>query len=318
MADFDINNAKVHNELNEDGKPNGNKYYELTEGTIYRGSDSEDTNLVNPDKPAFFGFTLAAVAPYGTYKHTYPVKEGLKLLAIMEMDTRSNFYKDAPKDIKTILETNFGYTTKDLRYSPDGYSDTSDKDVMEYLCENYKSYDGYAMNGLKKKAETKADKKGSGTFHAELAVCEQSLDKVVGNVVVNEVGSAVKVAGVSTGYAPRGHVKSRHGNTGESESNSDSHEEGNREGDNVSKTLLFGGNSRIRFKKRGKQTKRKGKRTKKVVIKYKKTRAKRKRGGGKKKTVSFKSCKSDADCWLSEPECDTKNKICVRKKVFHK
>ena len=41
-------------------------------------------------------------------------------------------------------------------------------------------------------------------------------------------------------------------------------------------------------------------------------------GGKKKKTVSFKSCKSDADCWLSEPECDTKNKICVRKKVFHK
>lgn len=77
------------------------------------------------------------------------------------------------------------------------------------------------------------------------------------------------------------------------------------------------GNRRIRFKKRGKQTKRKGKRTKKVVIKYKKTRAKRRRGGGKK-TVSFKSCKTDADCWLSEPECDTKNKICVRKKVFHK
>jgi len=78
-----------------------------------------------------------------------------------------------------------------------------------------------------------------------------------------------------------------------------------------------GCNRRIRFKKRGKQTKRKGKRTKKVAIKYKKTRSKRKRGGGKK-TVSFKSCKTDADCWLSEPECDTKNKICVRKKVFHK
>ena len=94
------------------------------------------------------------------------------------------------------------------------------------------------------------------------------------------------------------------------------HNELNEDGDSDSDQE--GGNSRIRFKKRGKQTKRKGKRTKKVVIKYKKTRAKRKRGGGKKKTVSFKSCKSDADCWLSEPECDTKNKICVRKKVFHK
>lgn len=86
--------------------------------------------------------------------------------------------------------------------------------------------------------------------------------------------------------------------------------------DSESDDEVIGGNNRIRFKKRGKQTKRKGKRTKKVVIKYKKTRAQRKRGG--KKNVSFKSCKSDADCWLSDPECDTKNNICVQKKVFHK
>ena len=44
----------------------------------------------------------------------------------------------------------------------------------------------------------------------------------------------------------------------------------------------------------------------KIIIIYKKTRAKRKRGGSKKKPVSFKSCKSDVDCWLSEPECDEK------------
>ena len=315
MADFDINTAEVHTD------DKGNKYYKILIKTkLYRGSDYKDTNLVNPDKPAFFGFTLEAVEQYGAYKHTYPVKEELKLLAIMEMNTSSNFYKEAPENIKEILKANFGYNTKDLRYSPDGYSDTSDKDVMEYLCENYKSYDGYAMNGLKKKAETKTDKIGSGTFHTELAVCGQSLDKVVGKVVVNEVGSAVKEEGVSTGNATRGPRKPRPDNTdGFFGYGSDSEEEQPEEGNGVSRTLLFGGNSRIRFKKRGKQTKRKGKRTKKVAIKYKKTRSKRKRGGGKKKkTVSFKRCKSDADCWLSEPECDTKNKICVRKKVFHK
>lgn len=49
--------------------------------------------------------------------------------------------------------------------------------------------------------------------------------------------------------------------------------------DSESDDEVIGGNNRIRFKKRGKQTKRKGKRTKKVVIKYKKTRAQRKRGG---------------------------------------
>lgn len=314
MADFYINTAEVHDESN------GNKYYIIPEETkLYRGSDEENSHIVQSKPPPFFGFTSKAVKNYGAYTHTYSIMEELKLLAIMEMNTNSKFYKEAPQNIKKILDTNFGYNTKDLRYSPDGYSDTSDKDVMEYLCKNYKSYDGYAMNGLKRKAETKVDKIGSETFHAELAVCGDSLNKVVDEAPSTKNGTPGKPRmGVPTGNATRVHVKSRHLNTGESESNSDSHEEGNKEGDNVSRTLLFGGNSRIRFKKRGKQTKRKGKRTKKVVIKYKKTRAKRKRGGGKKKTVSFKSCKSDADCWLSEPECDTKNKICVRKKVFHK
>ena len=303
MAHFDINTAEVHTD------DKGNKYYKIpAETTIYRGSDYKDTNLVNPDKPAFFGFTLKAVEQYGAYAHTYPVKEELKLLAIMEMDKSSKFHQEAHIDIKEILKVNFGYDTKDLRYSPDGYTNTYDKDVMKYLCENYKSYDGYAMNGLKKKAETKTDKIGSGTFHTELAVCGQSLDKVVGKVVVNEVGSAVKEEGVSTGNATRGPRKSRPDNTyGFFGYGSDSEEEqpqvpgkisfgygsdSEEEQSQVPRNLGFGGNSRIRFKKRGKQTKRKGKRTKKVAIKYKKTRAKRKRGGGKKKkTVSFKSCK---------------------------
>ena len=344
MAYFDINTAEVHDESN------GNKYYKIPIKTkLYRGSDEENSHIVQPKPPPFFGFTSEAVKNYGAYTHTYSIMEELKLLAIMEMNTSSNFYKEAPQNIKNILETNFGYNTKDLRYSPDGYSDTSDKDVMKYLCGKYQSYDGYAMNGLKKKAETEADKLGSGKFHAELAVCGQSLDKVVDEAPSAADGTPEKPRmGVSTGNATRGHVKSRHDNTGDSPNNTDG--SSNNTGDSPNNTdgssnntdgssnntdgspntnfvgkLSFGydsdqdgGNRRIRFKKRGKQTKRKGKRTKKVVIKYKKTRAKRKRGGGKKKTVSFKSCKSDADCWLSEPECDEKNKICVRKKVFHK
>ena len=142
------------------------------------------------------------------------------------------------------------------------------------------------MNGLKQKAETKVDKIGSGTFHTELAVCGQSLDKVVDEAPSAADGTPGKPRmGKPTENAPRvkdnEDDKKRRRNTGESESDSDSHEEGN----GVSRTLLFGGNSRIRFKKRGKQTK-------KVAIKYKKTRSKRKRGGGKKKKVTRKKRKT--------------------------
>lgn len=318
MEVFNINTAEVHTDEKD------NKYYVIPAGTtIYRGSDSKYSHIVHPNPPPFFGFTLTSVENYGAYKHTYVVKNYLKLLAIMEMDTSSKFYNEAPQNIKNILETNFGYKTKDLRYSPAAYSNQTDKEVMVYLCDKYKSsYDGYAMNGLKNKAEAKTDTIGSGTFHAELAVCGDSLNKVVDKLPLNKDGSPMELkTGVSTGNATRGPVKrpaygsqNKNNNLGVQNLNDMFGDDTESESDNE----VVGGNNRIRFKKRGKQTKRKGKRTKKVAIKYKKTRSKRKRGGGKKKTVSFKSCKSDADCWLSEPECDTKNKICVRKKVFHK
>jgi hypothetical protein len=308
MAYFVINDADVHDESN------GNKYYKIPINTkLYRGSDEENSHIVQSKPPPFFGFTSEAVKQYGAYTHTYSRTEELKLLAIMEMDTSSNFYKEAPENIKKILKANFGYDTKDLRYSPADYSNQTDEKVMVYLCENYKSYDGYAMNGLKTK---NTGITGSETFPAELAVCGDSLNKVVDEAPSTENGTPGKPRmGVSTGNATRGHVKPLNNtgdspnNTGDSPNNTDgssnknkfvgnlgfgddSYSDSDQEGYRVNQRLEFGGNSRIRFKKRGKQTKRKGKRTKKVVIKYKKTRSKRKRGGGKKKkTVSFKSCK---------------------------
>ena len=323
MADFDINRAEVHIEDN-------NKYYKIPAGTtIYRGSDERNSHRVDSNPPPFFGFLPNSVDEYGAFRHTYSIKSGLKLLAIMEMDKKSKFYREAPQNIKTILETNFGYNTKNLRYSPIEYGNHDDRSVMEYLCNKYKSYDGYAMDGRKKKAAYKDDKEGNGNFHAELVVCGDSLHKVVDEVPSTIDGSPGKPRmGVSTEKAFGGPIKKRPriidsspnennlvGNLGFGD---DSDSDSDNKGIEVSRTLKFGGNSRIRFKKRGKQTKRKGKRTKKIAIKYKKTRAKRKQRGGGKKTVSFKSCKSDADCWLSEPECDTKNNICVQKKVFHK
>jgi hypothetical protein len=289
MEDFDINGADVHDESN------GNKYYIIPEETkLYRGSDTESSHIVQANPPPFFGFTSEAVKQYGAYTHTYSRTEELKLLAIMEMDTSSNFYKEAPENIKKILKANFGYDTKDLRYSPADYSNQTDEKVMVYLCENYKSYDGYAMNGLKRKAETKVDKIGSETFHAELAVCGDSLNKVVDEAPSTKNGTPGKPRmGVPTGNATRGHVKSRHDNTGDSSNNTgESDSDSDEDRHVIVGNLGFTDGGLIRFKKKGKQTKRKGKRTKKVAIKYKKARSKRKRGGGKKKkTVSFKSCK---------------------------
>lgn len=92
MADFYINTAEVHTD------DKGNKYYIIPEETkLYRGSDKQNSHIVQPKPPPFFGFTSEDVKDYGAYTHTYSIMEELKLLAIMEMDTSSNFYKEAPE-----------------------------------------------------------------------------------------------------------------------------------------------------------------------------------------------------------------------------
>lgn len=312
---FNINTAKVFDESN------GNKYYEIPAGTkVYRGAHN---SVLNKDPPPFFGFFEEDVTQYGTV-FEYIFNKNVKLLAIMKMDTCSDFYKEAPDNIKNILKKNFGYNGTEIRRStPD-----SDHSIMRYLCKlkktdpRYIIYNGYAMNG-----ETNTDT--GSFFHAELAVCAGSKEEdgfpFKDTTTYDDVTGSGMKSKKTTGNAPRVGNKKKPSNKNGSPNNDDFvgnlgfEDDSDSDNDNGVSRKLFGGNSRIRFKKRGKQTKRKGKRTKKIAIKYKKTRAKRKRGGGKKKkTVSFKSCKSDADCWISEPECDEKNKICVRKKIFHK
>lgn len=321
MVKFDINTAKV------DVESNGNKYYKIPIGTtIHRGAIN---SVLDSDRPPFFGFFSRDVEQYGTV-FDYIFNQDVKLLAIMEMDKNSDFYTSAPGNIQEILKKNFGYEKPIIRRS----TPKSDRSIMQYLCAlinrgetKYKQYSGYAMNG-----KYYSDIESKSEFHAELAVCAGSQEggrfPFKDTTTYDDVTGSGMKSKKTTGNAPRVDDKKqlRH-NTDDSPNKNkfvgnlgfggDSDSDSDQESEQVPTKLVFGGNSRIRFKKKGKQTKRKGKRTKKVVIKYKKTRAKRRRGGGKK-TVSFKSCKTDADCWLSEPECDTKNKICVRKKVFHK
>jgi len=236
MAGFDINTAEVHDESN------GNKYYIIpAETTIYRGATN---SVLNNDPPPFFGFVKEDVEQYGTV-FDYTFNTDVTLLAIMEMDKESDFYKTASKSIKQILNINFGYENTKIR----GSTPESDRSIMRYLCELkkktpdvYKIYNGYGMNG-------KTNTDTGNIFHAELAICGDSFN-FKNNNKFDLTGSPQKVKRPEITGPPRVSGKKR-------------------------RPIDYGG--RIRFKK-------KGKRTKKVTKKYKKTRVKRKRGGNKNVT----------------------------------
>ena len=194
MADFDINTAKVIDD------PNGNKYYEITEGTtIYRGAKN---SVLNKDPPPFFGFFEKDVKQYGSV-FEYIFNKNVKLLAIMEMDTDSDFYKNAPINIQEILKQNFGYNETKIRRS----TPKSDRLIMQYLCalinggeiehktiekhKDYEHYSGYAMNG-NNYTESKSK------FHAELVICGHLLATVFEEDKLNAHGSAINVRGTPT------------------------------------------------------------------------------------------------------------------------
>ncbi len=79
----------------EDDKKNGNKYYIIPADTvIYRGGFPGDMQ-----SNAFFGFNVDHVKQYGSVTK-YTINKQLKVLALMEINKKSNFYISAPKNIK--------------------------------------------------------------------------------------------------------------------------------------------------------------------------------------------------------------------------
>jgi hypothetical protein len=155
MGDYEnIFDLKMNIELKKDD--NGNKYYNIPAGTkIYRGGYPADMH-----KNAFFGFNPDHVKQYGSVTE-YTIKENLKVLAIMEMDTSSKFYTLASGEIKTALDQSYSYSNiKKIRDSIPAY----DYAVVNHIC-NKRDYDGYAMHD-------KYTSDSGGKFHAELVICD--------------------------------------------------------------------------------------------------------------------------------------------------
>lgn len=145
---FDLKKLEIKEE-------NRNKYYTIPTGTkIYRGGFPADMH-----SNAFFGFDPDHVKQYGSVTE-YIIKDDLKVLAIMEMDTSSNFYTSAPK-IQDALIQSYSYTnTKKIRDSIPAY----DYAVVNHICDNT-TYHGYAMHDSYKT-------ESGGIFHAELVICD--------------------------------------------------------------------------------------------------------------------------------------------------
>jgi len=147
--DIDDNSNLIVNE-------NGNKYYNIPSNiNIYRGG-----NAFELQNNSFFGFDMDHVKQYGSVS-MYTTDVPLQVLALMEMDRSSNFYKEAPEDIQQALDKSFfkkNEKGEQLRISEPKY----DYAVVNYLCA--KGYEGYAMNSTKKT-------ESGAYFHAELVIC---------------------------------------------------------------------------------------------------------------------------------------------------
>ena len=145
---FDLKQLEIKEE-------NGHKYYIIPAGIkIYRGGFPADMHT-----NAFFGFDPDHVKQYGSVTE-YTIKENLKVFAIMEMDTSSNFYKNNAI-IKNALNESYSYSNpKKIRDSIPAY----DYAVVNHIC-NKTEYDGYAMHDSYKT-------ESGGIFHAELVICD--------------------------------------------------------------------------------------------------------------------------------------------------
>lgn len=117
---------------------------------------------LRPNKPYFFGLKNTNEDYVESYENEYGVifefitTRPYKLVALDDKPTQETLYRDAPEDIKTILENNYGYSSN-IRNSVG----EKDKIFANYLCSL--GYDGYATNVM-------ATDFG-GKFHIELLIC---------------------------------------------------------------------------------------------------------------------------------------------------
>lgn len=112
--------------------------YNKPKGTPIKGEEQKvDTFLKDHN---FFTLFLDEAEIYGV-PYQYERKDTLFLLAIDQYTENKAFYDNAPDNIKTILEENYGWTTN--KRDSDG---SKDQEVADYICSL--GLDGYASQPM--------------------------------------------------------------------------------------------------------------------------------------------------------------------------
>jgi len=241
---------------------NGIYYYIVPEGLpLFKATKNEDdiinNNGLDPSKFYFFGVKNMDPKYIKSYEKEYGVifefttTREYKLLALDDKATQTKLYKmkNITKDIKQILEENYGYENNER----DSDSD-KDRKLSEFLCSN--NFDGYAIHNMKTQL--------GGTFHDELMICNMDGINNIGKLItpperVEQILEDTKLKS----YAPK--KKER-----QQKLNDDDDDEDNV--NNIAKNLFFGGIKKRSYKKCTYKNKKAVKKTRKI----RKNRIKRK------------------------------------------
>jgi len=137
----------------------GFKYYFLPVGSIlYRGDSNQMGGpVVLDNRVTFFGFDQENVETNYGVAYKFITRVDMKLIAL-DQNKDTPFYTSLDLDYKKILDENYGYRTG----KRDSVS-SQDKKISQFICDNYKGYDGYACRQMQTDM--------GGTFHSEAMIC---------------------------------------------------------------------------------------------------------------------------------------------------
>lgn len=138
--------------------------------SLYKGDNSKYLNQYIPQGsvtltrgPAFFAFAPRDAEQYGVVFKFITTEQ----LNVINLDSEVAFealYENAPQNIQTILQKNYGYDHAKNEIGIRDSSHAADRELSEYICQL--GYDGYIL------LSAKTD--GKGTFHKELMLCNMS------------------------------------------------------------------------------------------------------------------------------------------------
>lgn len=181
MSDLTIFNQTV--DVND-----GFKYYNVPSNyPLFKATktffDDKKTLSLQQNKLYFFGIKDTTPSYIEDYEDLYGVifefktTKSFNLLALDNRDTMAKLYADAPANIKTILETNYGYFTG-IRDSVPG----PDDELSRYICSIGKQ--GYAIFNM----ETDM----GGRFHPEFMICNAADGvELVGQITIAKKAESI-------------------------------------------------------------------------------------------------------------------------------